>query len=302
MDKAIDWNHMRAFLATAQGGSLSAAAQALGLTQPTLSRQIAALEAQLDLMLFERVGRGLQLTDAGAEMLTHVSAMGNAADRAAMAAVAQTRSVEGLVRVTVSEMMAIHYVPQALQRIRARAPRLRVEVVATDDISDLMRREADIAIRHVRPDQPDLVAKLIRQAYANFYATTAYLDRRTRPRTEADLAQHDFVSMGDAARTLPHMHALGLPVQIENFRFGATSGAVAWAMACAGLGLIAIEDRMANLVPQLEHVLPKRPPIEFPIWLATHREIHTSPRIRLVFDILAEVLAAPSLPQLTSEL
>ncbi len=143
---------MRAFLATAEAGSLSAAARRLGQTQPTLSRQVAALEADLGVMLFERVGRSLELTQAGLELLEHSKSMGNAANRIALAASGQVQSIEGQVRITAGDVMSAYILPDALRKIRAQAPMLRIEVVATNDLRDLVRREADIAIRHVRPN------------------------------------------------------------------------------------------------------------------------------------------------------
>ncbi len=282
---------MRAFWATAQHGSLTSAAKALSLTQPTLSRQITALEQELDVMLFERVGRGLQLTEAGGQILAHVKEMGAAAERVALSAAGQSQSVDGLVRITASENMTTRYLPEALTVIRSRAPRLRVEIVATNDISDLKRREADIAIRHVRPDQPDLIAKLIREAKGYFYASDSYLATRKIPKTAADLKHHDFVAYGDPQTMVDYLAAINLPVALENIPYGSTSIAAAWALARAGLGIAVMEDRVAETAPEMARVLPDQPPVTFPIWLVTHREIHTSPRIRLVFDTLAEVLA-----------
>ena len=162
----LDWAHLRSFLATAETASLSAAARKLGLTQPTLSRQVAALEKNLSVLLFERVGRGLELTDAGRELLAHVREMGDAAQKVAMTAASQRSDISGEVRITASDINASTFLPKIVLEVRKRAPGLSIEIVATNDISDLMRREADIAIRHVRPEQPDLVARLVREVLA----------------------------------------------------------------------------------------------------------------------------------------
>ncbi|MCW3782773.1 LysR family transcriptional regulator [Defluviimonas salinarum] len=286
----FDWNHVRAFLATAEEGSLSAAARVLGLTQPTLGRQVAALEDDLGLLLFERIGRSLQLTGAGRELLAHVRAMGEAANRVALAAAGQSQSIEGKVRITASEGMSAYVLPAALKRLREAAPRLEIDVVAADDIRDLMRREADIAIRHVRPEQPDLVARLVREAEAHFYAARSYLDARGRPQSLADLARHDFVGFGDNERMLDYLRPLGMPLSTANFRIGSENGIVAWELARQGFGIAPMWDELAARDPGMERILPELPPIVFPIWLATHRELHTSRRIRLVFDLLADYL------------
>lgn len=291
MDRPFDWNRMRAFLATAEAGSLSAAARRLGLTQPTLGRQITALEEELGLMLFERVGRGLQLTGAGREMLAHVRDMGAAADRVALAAAGQAQNIAGMVRITASDIFSATLLPAAITRIRAMAPRLQIEVVAANDIRDLMRREADIAIRHVRPQQPDLVARLVHEATAHLYAARSYLDVRGRPTTAADLTQHDFVSFGEASQMIAHLATMGIAITPGNFPVGSANGQVAWAMVCAGLGISPMDATVAARSPEVERIVPQLPPITYPVWLTTHREIHTSPRIRLVFDVLAEILA-----------
>ncbi|MCU9839859.1 LysR family transcriptional regulator [Ruegeria sp. WL0004] len=287
----LDWNHICAFLKTAEAGSLSAAARRLDLTQPTLSRQVAALEQDLGVLLFERIGRTLVLTEAGADLLEHTRAMGAAADRVALAASGQAQSIEGRVRITASDVMSAYVLPEALRRIRAQAPRLEIEVIAANDIRDLMRREADIAIRHVRPEQPDLIARLVREATAHFYAATRYLDRRGRPVTKADLATHDFIAFGDVTEMLGHLTPIGLPLTRANFRLGSQSGVVAWDYVRQGFGIAPMGDDVAALTEDVERVLPEMDPLVFPVWLTAHREVHTSRRIRLVFDILAEYLS-----------
>ena len=289
--RKFDWNHIRAFLATAETGSLSAAARRLDRTQPTLSRQIAALESDLGVMLFERVGRSLQITTAGIELLEHTRTMGAAADRIALAASGQAQSIEGQVRITASDVMSAYILPDLIREIRAQAPKLRVDVIAANDIRDLMRREADIAIRHVRPDQPDLIAKLVQEANGHFYAATAYLNRAGRPKSLSDLSRHAFISFGDTAQMIAYFEPIGLHLTEENFRLGSQSGIVAWEFARQGFGIAPMSESVGDAAPGMERVLPDMEPLRFPIWLTTHRELHTSRRIRLVFDLLADFFA-----------
>ncbi|WP_027235266.1 LysR family transcriptional regulator [Leisingera caerulea] len=287
-----DWNHIRAFLATAETGSLSAAARKLGLTQPTLSRQVAALEAELGVLLFERVGRALALTEAGHELLTHSRKMGEAANGLRLAATGQAQSIEGTVRITASDVMSAHVLPPVLHQLRQRAPRLTIDVVAANDIRDLMRREADIAIRHVRPEQPELIARLVQEATARFYAAPSYLERRGRPALPADLAAHDFVGFADVDRSIAFMAPLGIHLTADNFRIRSTSGLASWELVKQGFGVCPMMDDVAAVTPGVERLLPGMEPLTFPVWLTTHRELHTSRRIRLVFDLLAEFFAA----------
>lgn len=287
---SFDWNHIRAFLATAEEGSLSAAARKLGQTQPTLGRQVTALEGELNVMLFERVGRNLVLTTAGEELLEHVRAMNAAADRVALTASGQSQAVEGVVRITASDVFSSYLLPPVLRELRQRAPQLEIDIVATNNIQDLMRREADIAIRHVRPNQPDLIARLVQEARGYFYASTEYLDRKGRPKTLDDLKDHDFVNFGSTTEMLGFLHPLGFPITEKNFRIGSESGVVSWELVRQGFGIAAMDATVASKTPGVEKVLPDLAPVTFPVWLTTHRELHTSRRIRIVFDMLADYL------------
>lgn len=300
LPRSFDWNRMRAFLATAKTGSLSAAARQLGLTQPTLGRQVTALEEELGVVLFERAGRGLIVTPAGQDLMRHAETMGDAADKIALVASGRSQTVAGQVRITASDMISAHTLPPFLKRVQAAAPRLEIEVVAANDLRDLLRREADIAIRHVRPEQPDLIARRMQDASAHFYAAATYLDARGRPRTLSDLRHHDFLSFGDPEQMLAHLNPLGLDLERANFRLGSNSGLVTWEYARQGLGIVPMSDDIGAATPGMERVLPGMDPLTFPVWLTTHRELHKSRRIRLVFDMLAAFLDDPVRPNAAS--
>lgn len=289
----FDWNHVRAFLVTAEEGSLSAAARKLGLTQPTLGRQVAALEGTFDVLLFERIGKSLQLTQAGHELLGHVRVMGEAANRVSLVATGQSQSIEGRIRITASDIMSAYTLPPVLHKLRDMAPLLEIDVVAANDIRDLMRREADIAIRHVRPEQPELIARLVREETAHFYAAPSYLKRHGTPKTREDLISHDFIHFGNIDDMLGYLTPLGLPLSHKNFRIGSQSGLVGWELVRHGFGICAMADLTAQMFPEMVRLPIKMDPLVFPVWLATHRELHTSRRIRLVFDLLADHLSDP---------
>jgi len=289
---SFDWNQVRAFLATAETGSFSAAARALKLAQPTLGRQVAALEAKLGVLLFERAGRALILTRSGMDLLEHVRAMGDAAHRISLVASGQSQTVDGLVRVTTTNVMAAYLLPPAMEQLHKMAPRLEIEIVASNDIRDLQRREADIAIRHARPEQPDLIARLVAEAEAHLYASRSYLKQHGRPRSPADLDGHHIMSFGDHEITIGYLKQLGLSATKENFRLGSECGVVAWEMAKHGLAMCLMSSDVAAKTPDVERVFPDTPPVTFPIWLTAHRELATSRRIRLVYDLLDDFLSA----------
>lgn len=285
----FDWNQVRAFLATAEEGSLSAAARALKQSQPTLGRQVSALEESLGVVLFERVGRSLALTPTGRELLEHVRAMGAAAERVSLISAGQSQAIEGKVSISASDAMAAYVLPQALSSLLQVAPGLEIEVIASNRISDLQRREADIAIRHVRPEEPELYARLLAEETAHLYASPIYLERRGRPETMADLAKHDIFGFADPERTVMEFNKRGLPVQRHQIRVYSESGLVSFEMARQGLGIAIMGDTVVSRATGLERVLPEFE-VTFPVWLTVHREVQTSRRIRLVYDHLAETL------------
>lgn len=286
----FDWNQVRAFLVTAEEGSFSAASRALGLTQPTLGRQVAALEDRLGITLFERLGRSLSLTQSGLELLEHVRAMGEAASRVSLTASGQSQSIEGRVCITATDVMSMYLLPDALKRLREMAPAIEIEIVASNDVRDLRRREADIAIRHGRPEQPDLIARLLRETSIHLYASTDYLDQHGRPSSPDDLSEAVFIGFDQSDRLPARLNEIGLRLTRDNFKLISESGAVAWEMVKQGLGIGVMAQEVADRTTGIECVLPDLDPIPVPIWLVTHRELHTSRRIRLVFDVLAECL------------
>ncbi|NIZ60966.1 LysR family transcriptional regulator [Sedimentitalea sp. CY04] len=287
----LNWNHLRAFLTTADAGSLSAAALQLGQTQPTLSRQVAALEAELDMLLFERIGKQLEVTQAGLDLLEHLRPMQAAAEQVALTASGQSQSIAGQVKITASDVFSAHRLPDVVHVLRHKAPDLQVEIIAANDIRDLMRREADIAIRHVQPEQPDLIARKLNDLPAHFYASHDYLAQHGTPLTLADMSRHDLISFGSAERMIEALAPLGMSVTERNFPCGSESGLVGWELAKRGLGIIPMSTILGDKSPEMVRVLPDAEPFMIPIWLVTHRELHSSRSIRLVFDTLAEFLS-----------
>ena len=285
---SFDWNQIRAFLATVEEGSFSAAARALGQTQPTLSRQIAALEEALGVTLFERDRRNMRITQAGLELVDHVRVMGEAATRISLAASGQSSTVEGQVTITATDTMATLFLPAIMKQLRDEAPNITIEIVAASELRDLRKREADIAIRHARPEQPDLIGKLIGETDARLFASKGFLDEFGRPDQPCELARYPFVGFGENERALPYFKEMGVEIGVDSFKISANTGQPIIALARAGLGITPVTLDVAAHYPDLEEILPGQlSAIPIPIWLVTHRELHTSRRIRIVFDLLA---------------
>jgi DNA-binding transcriptional LysR family regulator len=287
----MDWNHIRAFHATAATGSLSAAARRLGLTQPTLSRQVLALEADLGVALFERRGRKLVLTQIGMDLLDHIRIMGDAADAVALAASGRVEEIGGRVSISVTDTYAAYILPEIIERIRSEAPQITIVVVASNELSDLHRREADIAVRHVRPDRPGLVGQHVRDTEAHFYASEDWVARNGLPNGPADLAKVELMGFDDGKRFSGFLREMGVPADAADFRILSESSVAIWEMAKRGIGVAAMLREIAARTPGMRNLLPDMTPISVPIWLVTHQELQSSPRIRLVQTILAEELA-----------
>jgi|SRR5215217_6470725 len=287
-----DWNQLRAFLATVEAGSLSAAARQLGLTQPTLGRQVAALEKALGVVLFERAGRGLVLTQAGRDLAEPLAAMNEAAERVGRIASFQSQAMEGLVRITASDVYAAYILPPVLEKIRREAPDIVIDVVATNTVEDLIRRRADIALRHLPPVEPELIARRCPDDMARLYGSRAYLERLGPIARGEDLLKADFIGFSDNNPGLiAELNRRGIPVTPEHFPLMSADGLVAWEFVQRGFGLGTMMERVAAVTPRVEDVWPGFKGVPVPLWLMTHRELRTSKRIRLVFDLLAAELA-----------
>ena len=285
-----DWNRVRAFLATAKAGSLSAGARELRLTQPTLSRQVAALELELGSMLFERIGKRLVLTEAGNNLLEHARVMGEAAVAMTVAASGRAQAIEGRVTVSATDAYAAYILPEIVERIRKEAPQVTVVIVSSNSFSDLQRREADIAIRHVRPAGDNLIAKLVHESGARFYASQSWIARNGHPGSVEHIAAADLVGYEDAVQFLEFLQGFGMRIEVDGLRILSESAVVVWEMVKRGLGVGLMSREIALRTDGVVDLFPEMKPLRFPVWLVTHRELRTSRRIRVVYDILAEEL------------
>ena len=286
----FDWNRARAFLVTAEEGSLSAAARALGMTQPTLGRQVSALEEELSIVLFERVGLGLELTPTGLDLLEHVRAMGEAASRVSLTASGQSQNIEGTVCISASEVFSVFLLPPIIAKLRKLEPKINIEIIATNEASDLRKREADIALRNFRPTQPELIAKKIKDVAARLYATPDYLKSINNPTSVNDVQHANFISFDNTGMLMNRLNEQGMNLTKKNFPLLSENYLVHWELVKQGLGIGIMPEGIADAEPLVQQVLPKLEPITFPIWLTTHRELKTSRRVRMVFDLLADEL------------
>lgn len=289
--KNLDWTLLRAFHATATEGSLSAAARKLGLTQPTLSRQVAELEAHLSIRLFLRKGKRLHLTAQGQALLAHARDMDRAASDLALAATGQANTLSGEVTLSLTDVFAAWIMPPIVRQILAVAPGITLRLRVTDAKSDLHRQEADIALRHGPPDQPGLLGRQLPDSTAHAYAAPGWIARHGRPSTAEDLAQAGLIGVEDAATFARQLAAFGIPLSADTIRITADTGVAMWEMARQGIAPALMLDEIAARFPEMERIWPPGlAPIRAPLWVVLHRDIAEAPRIALVRDILTEAL------------
>lgn len=292
---SFDWNRARAFLVTAEEGSLSAAARALGLAQPTLSRQVDALQQELGVVLFERFGRGLELTPAGASLLEHARSMGTGAMALSIAAQGQSDDISGPVTISASDAYTGLWLPPILKKLRTQEPGLAIRLLAENTASDLMRREADIALRNFRPKEPELVARKIGETGASFYASDEYLAKHGCIVKTQDWDRADLIVPDSTGGFLSALRAMNVPITERSVALECSSYLAMWEMVRQGLGVGVLDTRLGDAEPGVSRAAPGAPELPFPIWLVAHRDILTNKRLRLVFDFLAEQLKAPKL-------
>lgn len=293
MHRAFDWSLVRSFLAVLEQGSLLGAARVLHISQPTLGRHMAELENQLGVVLFERTGRALLPTAMALGLAEAARGMADGADQLARTLIGAQTLTTGTVRITASTPVATQLLPTILAQMRQALPGIHIELVASNTVSNLLRREADIAVRMVRPEQGELVAKKIGDVVLGAYAHRSYLARSSPISQTADLVDHELIGGDTDSTILNGFKAMGFEATKVMFALRTDDYIVQWQALRAGLGIGFVPGFMAGTDPDVVCVLPdvlRIPPL--PMWLAVHREIHTSPRIRAVYDFLATALTS----------
>lgn len=287
----MDWTLVQAFAAVADHGSLSGGARSLKSSQPTMSRHIAALEQQLGVQLFDRTGHGLELTPAGTDLLAHAHAMQAAAGRFSLTAGGRAEAIAGPVRITASEIVSSYVLPPVLVALRQAEPEIDIELVPSDRTENLLRREADIAVRMYRPTQVDVITRNVGKLEIGAYAADSYLARRGSPQTFEELAAHDIIGYDKSDQMIEGFKQAGYPVDRDFFSFRCDDQVVCWQMVVAGYGIGFNQLAIGLSTPGITQLLPEIPLPALPVWLTAHPELKTSRRVRRVYDFLAEALA-----------
>lgn len=285
----LDWNDLRYLIAVSRDGSTLAAGRALRVSQTTVARRLAALEAALGLTLVERLPSGYRLTAAGESLIDHARRMEEAADALAHAAAAQARNVSGLVKLSTEEIIAVTLLVPILGDIAARYPDLRIEVESTDAVRDLAAGEADIALRScTAPEGAGLVGRRLGDDVWSFYCSRAYAVAHGLDDAPPVLAEHPIIGGGGAGlwrHYRPWLERLGLTGSIALHQ-GSTMGLLA--AVRAGLGFAILPRLLADNDPELVRYPPESPRGGRGLWLLTHERLRHTPRVRAVLDIIAD--------------
>ena len=287
---SFDWALVKSFLAVLDAGSLMGAARTLQAQQPTLSRHIAELESQLGLPLFERTGRGVLPTAAALALADAARQMQQGAEQLGRALVKTRDATTGSVRISTSQVAAVWLLPPLLAALHAAEPGIQIELVASNALSNLLRREADIAVRMVRPVQGSLVARKMGEITIVAAAHESYLARAGTPRRPADLLRHTLIGYDRDDALRRGFAALGVTVAREQFALRTDDQVAYGRLVAAGAGIGFVAAYTLAHWPGVKPVLPmlKIPPL--PCWLAVHREIRGNRVVRRVYDFLAEAL------------
>jgi len=283
---AFDWNRAKSFLVVVEEGSYSSAAKALGVSQPTIGRRIGELEQELQVALFERAGRGLVLTPQGRQLVRHVKAMADAAGHLSLASSGHAQSLAGTVRISVSEVVGALVLPEIVKRLHESESGIELEILATLEESDLLRREADIAVRLYRPEQPDLIAKKVAATEFYAYATPDYIKRSRLDRMDSSLSDAEFIGTDDNSILMAILKENGHPVTSENFPIRTNNRLAQWELTKAGVGIGVMSREVGDNDPSVVRVSSAFSPISVDMWLVVHRELRTNLRIKYVFDFL----------------
>jgi len=272
-------------------GSLSGAARALGLTQPTVGRHIDALEQALGLSLFTRSQAGFIATDAAHALLPYAETLASASSALLRAASGMGRGadaqISGTVRVTASEVVSVEVLPPLLAKLRDTHPGITIQLAVSNRIENLLRRDADIAVRMQRPEQDVLVARRVGNIELGFHAHRRYLEHHGTPQNWEEMAQHALIGIDSENAFTRKLQPLLGDLAASHFALRSDSDLVHLASIRAGLGIGICQVRLAARDPDLVRLVPDLFNIPLETWLAMHENLRSNPACAAVYTALA---------------
>ncbi|WP_221801529.1 LysR family transcriptional regulator [Oceanobacter mangrovi] len=281
----LPWDWVCGFLAVAETRSISLAARQLGISQPTLTRHIRALEQAFDTYLFRRTSQGAELTEQGMALVEPARRMRDAAGEFERLISGQSQTLQGDVRISANELVGFHILPPALVAFRQQHPDVQIELVIENASANLSKREADIALRMFKPEQPDLVASQLADIELGFYASPAYLQQHGRPTSLAELTQHQLIGFDQLTSYLETAREMGFVLKRSDFVIRTDSLEAGRRLMEQGAGIVVMHKILASRMA-VEEVLPdvSLPPL--PFWLVAHYDLYSSRRIQVLMRFL----------------
>jgi DNA-binding transcriptional LysR family regulator len=284
------WELYRSFLAVMREGSLSAAARLLGMTQPSLGRHIRELEETLGVSLFARSPQGLSPTDLAHALLPHAQAMASASAALRRAATTRDDAIAGVVRIAASDVMGVEVLPPMLAAFRERHPGVVIELSLSNQTENLLRRDADIAIRMGRPTQDALVVRHIGRIALGMYAHQRYLKAHGRPGTMAELTEHALIGFDRETAYIRSMRPAGVPYAREHFALRTDNDLAALAALRAGYGIGICQCGIARRETALLHLFADSFALHMDTWVVMHEDLRRNALMRALYDHLATLL------------
>ncbi|MEO4043008.1 LysR family transcriptional regulator [Hoeflea sp. CAU 1731] len=288
----MDWDLIRSFLAVAENGTLAQAAERLGVSQPTIGRHIDALEAELGLTLFSRGRHGMTPTEAGLSLIDDARDMRRGADHLALRAAGKVENVGGTVRITASEVVATFILPAIIAGFAQEEPDIEIELAPSNTVENLLSRDADIAIRMVRSDQNDVIARKVNDMGIGVYMHRELAHQDGVPKSPDALLAHRVIGMDRSDLIIDSMTRLGFKARRNDFTIRTDHQIAYVELVKSGAGIGFIAQFIAKNCPDLIRILPEIQIPSLPLWLASHSELRTSRRIRRTMDYLYEALRA----------
>lgn len=282
----LDWDWVKSFLAVYRYGSISAASKIMAVSQPTLSRDIQALEKYTNLQLFERTTQGVQLTEAGQTLVEASENMGSAAELFDRQASGLSERLEGDVRISANEVVGVYLLPPAIKALRDEYPDLHVELVISNQVSSLNKREADIAFRMFRPTQPDLVARRLPDLEMGFFAHKDYIKKFGEPEDLESAKHFNIIGQDEDVESLQLAKKLGVELSRRDFVIRTDHLLTQIALARAGAGIVGTHIGFAKNWPELKRVLPQVPIPSLEFWLVCHGDTQFNSRIRTTMEFM----------------
>ncbi|MET0356438.1 MAG: LysR family transcriptional regulator [Cellvibrio sp.] len=290
MTNAIGWELYCSFLSVLNEGSLSGAARAMGVAQPTVGRHIVALEKSLGITLFTRSQLGLIPTEAALDLKSYAEEMNNMAAALKRAAESQGDGIKGVVRISASEIIGAEVLPPIIAKVQCKYPKLKIEIVLTNRVQNLLHREADIAIRMTQPKQESLIARRVGEIELGFHAHQHYLDNRGTPKAWKDFAEHSIIGFDTETPFLRSARKSTPAWNRDTFSLRTDSDLAQLALIRAGCGIGVCQVALAKRDTQLVRVLKNEFNFKLETWLTMHEDLRNSPRCKITFEALLQGL------------